>query len=132
MRLLSNSVLAGVLALVACHHPPATAPITDPLMPNTGLAGMVRRAPTTPVCQVEIPCDAPFAAHFSVFAGGQAVASFRSDSAGRFQVALPPGTFVIVPGPDAPIISPASQTRQVTVDSAGVTWIGLEFDTGIR
>lgn len=132
MRISLTLGLAGVLVLVACHHSTVTAPITDPLMPGTALAGMVRRAPVTPVCRVEIPCDAPFAAHFSVLAAGRAVATFRSDSDGRFQVALPPGSFVIVPGPDAPIISPASQTRQVRVDSAGVTWVGLEFDTGIR
>jgi len=118
----------GLLALVvacACGRP------TSPT-PTTGLTGTVVRGPITPVCQIQVPCDAPFSATFSVERNGRRVAEFRSDVDGRFTVMLASGTYRIVPGLDAPIISPQSQTKQVEVMSAGLTEVRLEFDTGIR
>lgn len=98
---------------------------------TTGLVGTVRRGPITPVCQVGVPCDAPFSAGFEVLLGQIAVTRFQSDSAGRYQVLLAPGTYVVVPDPNAPIF-PKGQTRQVTVGPVGMTPLDLEFDTGIR
>ena len=60
------------------------------------------------------------------------VATFRSDSEGRFEVPLAPGLYVVVPGPDAPIISPRAQSKSVAVGSNGKTTVLLHFDTGIR
>jgi hypothetical protein len=60
------------------------------------------------------------------------IATFRSDAQGHFEVRLPAGTYLIVPGPDAPIISPSGQAKQVVVGSDGLTQVHLEFDTGIR
>jgi hypothetical protein len=60
------------------------------------------------------------------------VAAFRSDSEGRFEVQLAPGTYLVVPGADAPIISPRAQAKDVTVASSGRTTVMLHFDTGIR
>jgi hypothetical protein len=40
--------------------------------------------------------------------------------------------YVVVPGPDAPIMSPRAQAREVVVESNGVTTVVLHFDTGIR
>ena len=98
---------------------------------TTGLVGTVRRGPITPVCQVGVPCDAPFSAGFEVLLGQIAVARFQSDSAGRYQVLLAPGTYVVVPDSSAPIF-PKGQTRQVNVGPVGLTQLDLEFDTGIR
>jgi hypothetical protein len=39
---------------------------------------------------------------------------------------------MVVPDPDAPIISPGSQTKQVVVGTAGLMHVQLEFDTGLR
>ncbi|HEX4628469.1 MAG TPA: carboxypeptidase-like regulatory domain-containing protein [Gemmatimonadales bacterium] len=77
------------------------------------------------------PCDAPFSAEFHVYRGTQEVAQFVSDSSGRFSVALPPGTYTVVPDAAAPVF-PRSQTRVVTVQPQGTTTVILEFDTGIR
>ena len=99
---------------------------------STGLAGTVVRGPVTPVCLVDVPCDAPFAATFQVRRGGVLVATFQSDGKGAFSVGLAPGSYVIVPAADAPIIDPASQAKTVAVGADGVTTVQLEFDTGIR
>lgn len=112
-------------ALTACGK------VVSPTV-TTGLRGVVVRGPIMPVCQVEVPCDAPFSATFSVEQGGRLVTQFRSDDDGHFTVMVPAGTYRIVPGPDAPIVSPQSQARTVEVLPVGVTEIRLEFDTGIR
>jgi len=97
----------------------------------TGLEGTVRRGPITPVCQVGVPCDAPFSAAFQVFQGQYLVSGFRSDSAGKYLVLLAPGEYTLMPDSTAPIW-PKGQTRQVTVGPVGLTHADLEFDTGIR
>ena len=101
--------------------------------PTTGLAGIVVRGPITPVCRIDVPCDAPFSAGFTVQRAGRQVAQFQSDSAGQFTVFLEPGVYTIVPNADAPLISPASQSKSVTVGDTGLlTIVRLTFDTGIR
>jgi hypothetical protein len=118
-------VLVGIDVLTACR---STAP-----SPTTGLTGVVVRGPITPVCRVDVPCDAPFSAGFTVQRAGRQVAQFQSDSAGQFTVFLEPGAYTVVPNTDAPIISPASQAKSVTVGDTGLlTVVRLSFDTGIR
>jgi hypothetical protein len=99
----------------------------------TGLSGVVVRGPITPVCRADVPCDAPFSATFSIQRSGRQVAQFRSDVSGQFTVFLQPGDYTIVPAPDAPILSPGSQFKSVSVaDSGALTMVRLTFDTGIR
>ncbi|HXD20776.1 MAG TPA: hypothetical protein VN654_27385 [Vicinamibacterales bacterium] len=101
--------------------------------PATGLTGVVVRGPVTPVCRVDVPCDQPFSAGFTVEQGSRRLSSFRSDAGGQFTVFLEPGTYTVVPGSDAPIISPSSQRKSVTVaDTGKLTAVQLMFDTGIR
>ena len=91
------------------------------------------RGPVTPVCRVDVPCDAPFSATFKVERGGRQTAQFQSDASGQFSVLLQPGEYTVVPNADAPIISPASQAKRVTVaDTGTLTIVRLTFDTGIR
>jgi len=99
---------------------------------STGLTGVVLRGPIMPVCQTNVPCDAPFSASFTVQQSTVVVGRFQSDSQGHFEVKLPPGTYRIVPGADAPIISPGSQAKEVEVLPDSITTVQLEFDTGIR
>jgi hypothetical protein len=101
--------------------------------PTTGLTGVVLRGPITPVCRVDVPCDAPFSAGFTVQRAGQRVAQFQSDASGQFTVLLAPGVYTVMPNADAPIISPSSQVKSVTVaDTGQLTVVRLTFDTGIR
>ena len=100
---------------------------------TTGLDGVVVRGPVQPVCQLNEPCeDEPFSATFGVYQGSHRLAQFRSDSLGAFRVALAPGAYRVVPGPDAPIMDPAGQVRDVQVGMIGFTTVLLTFDTGIR
>lgn len=99
---------------------------------TSGLTGTVLRGPITPVCQIQVPCDAPFSADFSVERNGEVVSRFRSDQDGRFTVMLEPGAYRVVPAANAPIIFPASQAKTVDVFAGRLTEIRLTFDTGIR
>jgi hypothetical protein len=118
-------LIGMVLAMAACA---STAP-----SPPTGLTGVVMRGPVTPVCRVDVLCDAPFSAGFSVQRAGSRVAAFRSDAAGQFTVFLDPGSYTVVPDADAPVLSPSSQRKSVTVAESGtLTVVQLTFDTGIR
>ena len=99
----------------------------------TGLTGVVMRGPVTPVCRIDVPCEAPFSATFNVERNARRVTQFQSDSAGQFTVFVAPGTYTVVPSGDAPVISPASQIKAVTVEDNGMlTVVRLTFDTGIR
>ena len=118
-------LLCFCVAAVACSSPTSSSP-------TTGLTGVVLRGPITPVCRIDEPCNAPFSASFVVERDGRQVAQFRSDSAGSFTVWLSPGSYRIVPGPDAPLIVPTSQGKPVEVGAVGLTNVRLEFDTGIR
>ena len=118
-------LFVGVTLLAACVP-------TGP-SPGTGLTGVVMRGPVTPVCRIDVPCDAPFSAGFTVEQGSRRVSEFKSDVAGQFTVFLAPGTYTIVPGADAPIISPSRQSKTATVlDNGALTTVQLMFDTGIR
>jgi hypothetical protein len=100
---------------------------------TTGLTGVVMRGPVTPVCRVDVPCDAPFSATFTVEQDSRRVAQFQSDAAGQFTVYLRPGAYTVVPAADAPIIGGSSQRKSVTVaDNGMLTVVRLSFDTGIR
>ena len=121
-------VLTAVVAATAACASAATSPSA-----TTGLTGVVTRGPVTPVCRIDVPCDAPFSATFSVERSGRRVTQFQSDAAGQFTVVLAPGVYTIVPAADAPIISPTTQGKSVTVaDNPMLTVVRLTFDTGIR
>jgi hypothetical protein len=122
----SSLILAVALGIAACRDPAVTGTL------RTQLSGIVLRGPVTPVCQVQVPCDAPFGAGFTVREGARVVTAFRSNAQGQFQVALLPGTYVVVPDPDAPLMSPGTQLKTVVVGHDSVTRIELDFDTGIR
>lgn len=119
-------ILAALaLAAAACSH-------YESPTPTTGLTGIVVRGPITPVCQLDVACDAPFSAAFTVERNGTSVARFRSDSDGRFTVPLSPGVYRVIPGADAPLVAPQSQVKTVEVGDVGLTSVRLQFDTGIR
>ena len=120
--IIANGTITGQLTF--------TRPPGDSLA--TGLAGTVTRGPITPVCLVGVPCDAPFAAGFTVRHGPipVAVAHFTSDAAGHYRVLLVPGSYTVVPDSGAPVFP--GQAQQVTVEPVGITHADLAFDTGIR
>lgn len=123
----------GALCLLACALCGWTAGCDGPTAPSdTALAGIVVRGPVQPVCRADVPCDAPFSAAFTVERGNRVIATFRTDAQGRFDVQVAPGSYLVIPGPDAPLISPRTQAKEVTVGPSGTTMVLLHFDTGIR
>ena len=124
MRALALPALLLVLSAVACESPSAPS--------STGLSGTVLRGPIQPVCAANQSCDAPFSSGFTVLKLATIVASFRSDAQGHYEIRLPAGGYTIVPDADAPIMTPRSQSKDVTVGSNGMTALDLHFDTGIR
>ena len=118
-------------AVSACGSSRVLSTAADSLA-ATGLTGTVLRGPITPVCRVNVPCDAPFSASFDVRRDSVRVATFHSNADGTFTVALPPGTYLVVPASDAPLMNASMQAKTVTVGSVGLTEVHLLFDTGIR
>src|SRR6185369_2019280 len=113
-QLVLIAISAAATTIAACASAGSTPSST------TGLTGVVVRGPVTPVCRVDVPCDAPFSATFAVEQNGRRVAQFQSDAAGQFTVHLKPGPYMIVPSADAPIIGASLQTKSVTVADSGM------------
>jgi hypothetical protein len=117
-------------ALLAC----ATAPVVNSADDTeTGIRGTMLMGPVEPgPTRVGQSDEMPFSAVFVVFASGKKVASFESDENGHFRVALPPGSYTIVPTKSAPMPLPTHQTRNVLVPGAGFVELTLHFDTGMK
>jgi hypothetical protein len=121
--------LAVVLALLAAAlgGTAAGAPV------RSGLTGIVMRGPITPVCRVDVPCDAPAAGFALAFARAGTAHPVRTttDANGRYRVALPAGIYTVsgaVPAGVGRGISPA----RVHVRAGHVDRIDFSVDTGIR
>lgn len=98
----------------------------------TGLYGVVRKGPTTPVCRVGTPCTAPAVGVKLVFRrAGNAPRFATSGAGGRYRITLPPGRYAVTVAPRTTIgrgLSPQS-----AVASTGVfRHVDFMLDTGIR
>jgi hypothetical protein len=129
----SHMRLVLLLTLLACQSssPPRG---VEPGKGNPGLTGFEGTAllgPTRPVCPVDKPCEAPFEAGFDIWQGDRVVTRFRSDSAGRFRVQVPPGIYTVTADSSAGILI-RSQAQQVTVEPGRLTQVEWHFDTGVQ
>ena len=120
-------VLFLALGLIACGSDNSVAPGEL----KTGIIGKVYRGPTQPVCVAGDTCVEPFAATFHVFFEHIEVMTFQTGTDGNFRLAVVPGDYLIVPDTTAPILSPESQKKTVTVPEGTVVTVRLDFDTGI-
>jgi hypothetical protein len=76
-----------------------TAVAETPPADTSGIEGMIVVSPTRPgpIRKDEAPSVAPVRnAQFAIKAGDATIKTFTTDDEGRFQVALPPGHYVIV------------------------------------
>jgi hypothetical protein len=121
-----SAVLAPLLALVVAGLASAT-PSATPA--PSGLYGLVKRGPVTPVCQVGVPCDEPAAnATFLLIRKGKST-RVRTDARGHYRVRLAPGRYIIARpswGPGS--IKPAS----ARVPPGRFARVNIFIDTGIR
>jgi hypothetical protein len=95
---------------------------------GTGLRGTVLLDPGYPTCKTGTPCTRP-AGHalLRFWRNGGVVAHTRTDSRGRFRIALRPRTYRVTSVAGA-VLKPA----RVTVATAGYRRVTFKLDTGIR
>ncbi|MEK7638192.1 MAG: hypothetical protein AAB375_02085 [Patescibacteria group bacterium] len=100
---------------------------------QSGISGIMLTGPTCPVVRVNDPScnDKPYQGQFIVrkVSGGPEVARFSTDTNGRFEVILAPGTYTIEP---VQHIGLGNQPQSVEVKAGIMSDITLTFDTGIR
>ena len=97
----------------------------------SGLRGVVLRGPLAPVCRLGESCEAPAAKVTLVFLrGGGVVARTRTDSEGRYRIALSPGRYAVRTTRTGfeRTVSPA----RVTVPTGRYARVTFRIDTGIR
>jgi hypothetical protein len=98
---------------------------------KTGIGGVLYRGPTTPVCRVGTPCDAPAPGLTLVFTRAGHAFRVRTGAGGHFAIALRPGVYTVRLTPPTTIGSGLSP-RTVRVPVGGWTRVRLMLDTGIR
>jgi hypothetical protein len=102
---------------------------------KSGFRGTVMKGPNCPgPGRIGHPCpDKPVVATFQVTdSKGAQVAKFTSDELGRFEVALPPGTYSLVPDREARAANPGANSTQVIVRKGEMTEVKIFWDTGMR
>lgn len=102
---------------------------------TSGVAGVVRRGPITPVSREGVDNTAPMADATIVIdrANGGRVGYVVSDTDGLFFVALDPGDYDFKPQAVPGGLDPGAPTpERVTVPATGVVEVHFEYDTGIR
>ncbi len=113
-------------------------PTTTPRpSPTSGIMGTVLLGPTCPV-ERDPPdpqcADKPYQASLVVTTpdGARIIAKFSSDTAGKFKVSVPPGTYAIRSADTNTIYPRCSSTGDIIVKANAFTNIPVSCDTGIR
>jgi len=97
----------------------------------SGLRGVVLRGPLAPVCRLGESCEAPAAKVTLVFSrGGRVVARTRTDTEGRYRIALSSGRYAVRTSRTGfeRTVSPA----RVNVPTGRYARVTFRIDTGIR
>jgi hypothetical protein len=105
-------------------------------VPSSGIRGIAIEGPTSPVVRPGVPNTRPLP--YAIITvqpagGGAEIARQQADANGRFQIALAPGTYLVVPLPPQPgAVLPRGQSQTVTVPSGRFLDLVIQYDTGIR
>jgi hypothetical protein len=99
---------------------------------GSGLRGLVTRAPITPVCMVDQPCDEPAANVRLVFLqNGVVVSRVRTSATGWYRLALAPGRYAVrLPG--KPALGRNLKPQSARVLRGHYSRVDFSIDTGIR
>ena len=62
---------------------------------TTGVGGVLYRGPTTPVCRIGTPCDAPAPGVTLIFTRAGHAFRVRTTAGGHFSIALRPGLYMV-------------------------------------
>jgi len=94
----------------------------------SGLRGMVVLDPGYPVCKAGMPCSRPATnALLRFWRHGHVVAHTRTDGAGRYRIALRPGTYRVTSATGT-VLAPI----RTTVATGRYRSVTFRLDTGIR
>lgn len=125
MQWLALIAVAGVL--VACGNSKP-----EPAAAAGQITGQVSAGPLTPVSRPGQPASRPVdGALVEAMRGTDKVAVTRTDHAGRYQMALQPGTYVIAVS-HAGYLRSVPALRTVTVIAGHRQTVDFTLDTGIR
>ena len=113
-----------------------------PAMP-VGFGAIAGEATRGPTCGGAVRegqvCEEPVQVTIDVRdQAGQVVAHFQTDTAGRFQVPLPPGAYTVeatrprLAQPESPRERPRISPAQVTITAGAAEQVHITIDTGIR
>ena len=117
-------VLALVLALGLAA--PATSSTGE-----SGLRGVVTRGPTSPVCRVDEPCEAPAARFTFVFKqAGRVVARTTTGPKGGYRIGLKPGRYVVATARQT--VGVGLTPRTVVVPRGRFARVDFHLDTGVQ
>ena len=125
----SFSIIAATLIALACM----TAVAETPAPGTSGIEGTIVVTPTRPgpIRKGEEPNVAPVSnAQFVVKAGDAIVKTFTTDGEGRFQVALPPGHYVVLREGAAPRVG--RWRFDADVIAGQMTKVNWTADSGMR
>jgi hypothetical protein len=118
--------LLGVAWLVA-----ALATATASAGTRSGLYGTVTEGPIRPVCTVGVRCDRPAAnLRLRFVRNGMTVAAARTDSRGRYRVALRPGRYSVRSAGTG--LGSVVKPSELTVPAGRYARVNLYRDSGIR
>src|SRR3989454_12738323 len=123
-----SSIAATLIALVCM-----TAVAETPAPGTSGIGGTIVVSPSRPgpIRKGEGPSVAPVGnAQFVVKAGDATVKTFTTDGEGRFQVALPPGHYVVLREGAAPRIG--RWRFEADVIAGQMTKVNWTADSGMR
>jgi hypothetical protein len=98
----------------------------------SGLHGIATRGPTTPVCKVGVPCNAPAVGAVLVFSrAGRTSTRVRAGAGGRHSIRLAPGYYTVTVSP-LPRIGFGIRPNHVHVARDIYARLDFSIDTGIR
>jgi hypothetical protein len=129
--------LAGALVAHACVRSRAAA-VSDTIgcgaTATSGISGMVLIGPMCPVMRADEPCpDQPFAATLLIRDSlGRELCCVASGEDGRFQIALPPGTYEVIPLAGGAGGLPFAAAQWVEGTHGQCTELTVAYDSGIR
>lgn len=123
-----------ILALLPCFLLTGCALVVS--QPTGGIRGTMLSGPTCPVVgpNTGAECDdQPFAGTVVVRTedGSREVGRVTADASGVFEIALNPGTYLLVPQPGETGF-PIAEQQTIQVQADAFTNVTILFDTGIR
>ena len=100
-----------LIYLTSCSNRPKTEEL------SSGITGQVLLGPMTPVMRSDkIVPDKPFQAKIKILnEKREVITEFETDEQGKFQIPLPPGTYIISPIAPKPNLPPRPEEKTVTV-----------------